>query len=143
LKIVYLVLPLPSHWNPIVLVTFITTLFRNSNNRQDHQYPKRELLSIRAWPDARNSYRKRLEGKRDGLRLSNGSSTEKNINLFSGGVLFLLVVLHFLVLAKLHHRPYINIDRLRLWESSAGVVILTAYWIFMKRLNEHAAKAIQ
>jgi hypothetical protein len=140
---VYLVLPLSSHWNPIVLMAFITTLFTYSNNRKGRRYPERELLSIRAWPDAGSIYRQRLEGKRDGLRQWDGSSTRKNINLFGGGVLILLIAMHFLMLAKLHHRPYLHIDRARLWESSAGVVILTAYWFFMKRLNERAAKAIQ
>jgi hypothetical protein len=30
-----------------------------------------------------------------------------------------------------------------LWDSSIAVVILSVYWLFMKRCNERAAKAIQ
>lgn len=67
----------------------------------------------------------------------------KSINLFGGGVLVLLVVLNVALLTKLHYRPYLNIDRMRLWGFSSGVIILTAYWLFMKRCNERAAQAIQ
>jgi hypothetical protein len=101
------------------------------------------FLSIGSSPDARATYRNQLEGKLDGLRLWNGSMTMKNINLIGGGVLVLLIVLNAAMLAKLHYRPYLEIDRGRLWQFSIGVVILAVYWLFMKRCNDRAAKAIQ
>lgn len=140
---IYLLIPLSSHWNPIAVMVFITTFITYSKNRQGVRPPEQGTLSIRSWPDARTMYRKLLEGKRDGLRSWNGSFTMKSINLFGGGVLVLLVILNLALLAKLHYRPYLSIDRGRLWESSAGVVILTVYWLFMKRCNERAARAIQ
>jgi len=99
--------------------------------------------SLRSWLDARTMYREQLEGKRDGLRSSNGSFTMKSIHLFGGGILAWLVVLHVVLLVKLHYQPNFIIDRMPLWESTSGVVLLTVYWLFMKRCNERAAKAIQ
>jgi hypothetical protein len=140
---IYLIIPLSSHWNPIVLMVFITIYITYSKNRRGIRPPEPGLPSLRPSPDARTMYRRQLEGKRDGLGSWNGSFTMKNINLFGGGVLVLLVVMHVALLAKLHYRPYLSIDRVRLWESSTGLVILAAYWLFMKRCNERAARAIQ
>jgi hypothetical protein len=122
---------------------FVSAFFNYSKNRRGRRPPEQGHLSIRSWPDVRTMYREQLVGKRDGLRSWNGRMTMKNINLFGGGVLVLLVVVHVALLAKLHYRPYFDIDRMRLWGSSFGVVILTVYWLFMKRLNERAAQAIQ
>ncbi|HET9130399.1 MAG TPA: hypothetical protein VFO86_05595, partial [Terriglobia bacterium] len=80
---------------------------------------------------------------RDGLRLWNGGIAIKKINLFGGGVLALLVVLYIALIAELYYRPYLNISRMRLRGASSGVIILSAYWLFMKRCNERAAQAIQ
>jgi hypothetical protein len=141
--VVYLVLPLSSHWNWIVLMMFIKAASSYLKDRRGRRSPEQGLLSLGSLPDARATYRNHLEGKRDGLRSWNGSLTMKNVNFFGGGVLVLLVVLNGALLAKLHYRPYLNIDHGRLWESSIGVVILTVYWLFMKKCNERAAKAIQ
>jgi hypothetical protein len=53
------------------------------------------------------------------------------------------MVLLTVIYANLYYSPYLNIDRVRLWESFSGVVILTGYSLFMRRCNERAAKAIQ
>ena len=140
---IYFVIPLSSHWNPIIVMMFISACVSYFRNRQGNRPPERVTLSLGSWPAARTIYRKELEGKRDGLRTWNGGVTMKNVNLFGGGVLVLLIVLDIALLAKLYSRPYLDISRLRLWESSAGVIILTVYWLFMKRCNERAAQAIQ
>jgi hypothetical protein len=140
---IYLVIPLSSHWNPIFLMWFITTCITYRMNRRGVRPPEDGLLTIRPSPDARTIYRKQLEGKRDGLRSWNGNLTMKNVNFFGAGVLVLLVVLNIALIAELHYRPYLHIDRVRLWESSAGLVILAVYWLFMKKCNERAAQAIQ
>jgi hypothetical protein len=140
---IYLMIPLSSHWNPIVLMVFITVCFKYSNNRWGRRDPEQGTLSIRSWPDGRSMYRKQLEGKLDGLRSWNGSLKMENINLFGGGVLVLLIVLHVVLIAKLHNRPYLNIDHVRLWGSSSGLVILAVYWLFMKKCNERAVRAIE
>jgi hypothetical protein len=136
---IYFLIPLSSHWNPIVLMVFISVCFKYSNNRRGRRHLEQGTLSIRSWPDARTMYRKQLEGKRDGLRLWNGRSTTKS----GGGVLLCLMVLLTVIYANLYYSPYLNIDRVRLWESFSGVVILTGYSLFMRRCNERAAKAIQ
>jgi hypothetical protein len=141
--VIFLALPLSSHWNPIATMMFVTSFMTYLNKRRGIRPPDRGLLDFRRWPDAQTMYRKQLEGKRDGLRSWSGSLTMKNINFFGGGVLVLLIVLNAALIAKLHFRPYLNIDRGRLWQSSVGVVILAVYWLFMKRCNERAAKAIQ
>lgn len=140
---IYLVIPMPSHWNTIALVVFITICTKYSKSRRGVRSPEPGLSTIRSWPDARTMYRKQLEGKRDGLRSWNGSFTMKSINLFGGGVLVLLFAVNVALLAKLHYRPYLNIGHGRLWQSSIGVVILTVYWLFMKMCNERAVQAVQ
>ena len=140
---IYFLLPLQSHWNPIVVMVLVSVCFSYSKNRQGNRPPERVTLSIDSRPDARTMYRKQLEGKRDGLRTWNGGVTMKKVNLFGGGVLALLIVLDIALLAKLYSRPYLDISRLRLWESSAGLFVLSVYWLFMKRCNERAARAIQ
>ena len=141
--VIYLMLPLSSHWNWIVLMLFTKAAYSYLKNRRGRRPLEQGLLSIGSRPDARATYRDQLEGKLDGLRLWNGSMTMKNINLIGGGVLVLLIVLNAAMLAKLHYRPYLEIDRGRLWQFSIGVVILAVYWLFMKRCNDRAAKAIQ
>ena len=141
--VIYLWLPLQSHWNPIVVMMFITTCIAYLRNRRGDLRPVQGLPSIISWSDAQTRYRKQLEGKRDGLRSWNGSLSKKNINLFGGGVLVLLVVLHVALLANLHYRPYLHIDPVRLWESFIGLIILAVYWLYMKGCNERAAQAIQ
>jgi hypothetical protein len=140
---IYFLLPMSSHWNPIVVIVLVTACFTYGRDRLGQHRPEAGTLSIGSWVDPRTRYRKELEGKRDGLRSWNGRITIKKVNFFGGGVLALLVVLNVVLLAKLHNRPYLHIDRVRLWGASAGVVILAVYWLYMKRCNERAAKAIQ
>jgi hypothetical protein len=128
---VFLGIPLSSHWNPLLLLAFLMTCFNYSKYRQGRLHLESRTPSVYSWPDARTMCRKKLEGKRDGLRS------------WSGGVLALLVVLDVLLLDTLYFRSDLNIDRGRLWDSSIAVVILSVYWLFMKRCNERAAKAIQ
>ena len=141
--VIYFLIPLSSHWNPIVVMVFFSSFYSYLKDRWGHRRPEQGTLSIGSWQDARTIYRKQLEGKRDGLRTWNGGVSIEKVNLFGGGVLALLVVLNVALLAKLYSRPYLNISRLRLWESSAGLFVLTVYWLFMKRCNERAAQAIQ
>jgi hypothetical protein len=140
---VYFLIPLSSHWNPIVMIWFISAGASYFNNRQGKRRPEEGTLSIGSWSDMQTMHRQQLEGKRDGLRTWNGTLSVKSIQLFGGGILVLLVVLHVALFARLYHRPYLNIDHARIWESSAGVILLTLYWLFMKRCNKRAERAIQ
>jgi hypothetical protein len=94
---------------------------------------------------SRNAYRVQLVGKRDGLRLWSGAGVPW---VLSGPALFLLFVLAFpffilLIAWVLGQALPAFANTGHLWLSLVALIALLLSWLYLRRVNERAARAIQ